>query len=234
MLLFQKLSLAGFALLFTLIAILQPGPAQAIVLFDRVINQPNDPELNIAFAQEAEARGELRHALGAYERLLHDNPNNARARQEFNRLRIALSPATTSVHSSVSIRGHSGMSPSSTDSNQRAREGTLDSSFSLRDDRSLSGLRWRTDINSNSRIHAKFDEIDEFSIGGVTGPVFQLREGVKLHVAGGGGALFLDNSLFYSQATSRLTLDFSSWWHAPDCNRNHWPASSGEMTSFSP
>ena len=49
-------------------------------LFQQVLNNPDDSDLNISFATRAEANGDLRHALAAYERLLHADPQNARRR----------------------------------------------------------------------------------------------------------------------------------------------------------
>ena len=182
-------------------------PAQALGLFEQVLSQPDDPELNFTLAANDEARGNLRHALAAYERLLHADPGNTKARANFNRLRIALSPATTSLHASLSVRGHTEMLATPAD-NSKKRDATLDGQFSLRDERSLSRIRWRTDLHGGFRAHAEFNELNEFQIGGVTGPVLMLSEGVNLHIAGGGGARYLDEALFYSQATARMQLDF--------------------------
>src|SRR5689334_4836009 len=67
------------------------------ILFDRILSQPGDVALNKRFAHEAEARGDLRHAFAALERVLQTNPGDTQAQAEFDRIRNKLKPSVTLV-----------------------------------------------------------------------------------------------------------------------------------------
>ena len=68
---------------------LLPGQAQAQEelrrVFEQILQNPNDPELNFRYARLAEEKELLRKALGAYERILLNDPDNEEAKAGLRR-----------------------------------------------------------------------------------------------------------------------------------------------------
>ncbi len=59
-------------------------------VFERLLFSPSDPALNIRYAELAEANGELRKALGAYERVLAQDPYNSQVLSKYRRVKNLL------------------------------------------------------------------------------------------------------------------------------------------------
>ncbi len=72
-------------------------------VFQRLLQNPSDVELNLLYARLAEERGELARALATYERLLLQGPENATALAEAARIHRLLEPSLTAY---VAILGY--------------------------------------------------------------------------------------------------------------------------------
>ena len=58
-----------------------------IAVYDQILDDPGNTELNLQYALLAEGRGEYRKALGTYERILINDPSNAAAQRGLLRVR---------------------------------------------------------------------------------------------------------------------------------------------------
>ena len=64
-------------------------------VFDQLLSTPDDPALNLRYAELAMAKGETRKALAAYERVLAHDPDNAEVRRAYKKAKRQLQPAVT-------------------------------------------------------------------------------------------------------------------------------------------
>jgi predicted Zn-dependent protease len=64
-------------------------------VFEQLLSHPDDPALNMRYAELAMAQGETRKALSAYERVLARDPNNAEVRRAYRKAKLKLQPAVT-------------------------------------------------------------------------------------------------------------------------------------------
>lgn len=183
-----------------------PAAAQDLdQLFEEVLLRPDDPELNIAFAREAERQGALRHALAAYERVARAHPERAEAQTGYQRLRKLLSPARTAFVAQLgaSFRSNVRTNP---DPFPQPTDGTFEGALGVEDQRTISGFRLKSLADAQIRAHVNERDLTQANLFGWTGPVFTLAPATELHVAGGGGGVYLDDGLLYGEASSRITL----------------------------
>ena len=175
-------------------------------VFEQLLYNPTDPTLNIRYAELAEANGELRKALGAYERVLASDPGNARARREYFRVKNLLQPAVTQV--TVDLGANYQTNPRQLpDIPQRQDDFGFDAGFSLFDERTWAGHRWRTIGFAHTDLQVDLTDLDDAQLAAWTGPVFNLGENTRLHLAPGAGIAFLDNEHLYTDATARATFE---------------------------
>ncbi len=176
-------------------------------IFDRILRDPGNVELNLRYARLAIERGEPRKALPAYERILAAHPDNAEARAGLARVRRDLDPTITQVSAAFGAQYESNPRHFR---NQTWRTGaaTLAGRIGIYDERRIADVRWRSDGDVYYVWHSKFHEIDYGSIGGRTGPVFDLDEGVRLHVFAGASYAWLKGRSFYGEASTGATLEF--------------------------
>lgn len=64
-------------------------------VFDQLLSTPDNPALNLRYAELAMAKGETRKALSAYERVLARDPDNAEVRRAYKKAKRQLQPAVT-------------------------------------------------------------------------------------------------------------------------------------------
>jgi hypothetical protein len=168
-------------------------------LHERILQHPDNPELNIRFAQLAEASGKLRWALSAYERVLLNDPSNAEALAGLQRVRRALQPNVTLLTVQLGTQY---------ESNPRyylpPRRPELEAlgSAALLDERNLGGFRWRTNAVAAGLLHARNSDLSYGVAGADTGPVFDILPGWMFHPAVGGSASTFDHRFFYSEGAA--------------------------------
>lgn len=214
---------AGIALAAALTAALAGAPDRALAdgysaavdasalsdaaLFDALLVNPDDPALNLAFAQRAEAAGQVRHALAAYERVLRANPDQSEAQDGFIRLRRQLSPDRTAaqVSSGFTYRSNPRQNPSALGTpDDLAFEGR----YSLEDMRTVNDTRLKTIAEFAHRFQFEEDDLDAASVAAWTGPVFAVGTDASLHVAGGAGGWWLDDGFLYGELSARAVYRF--------------------------
>ena len=173
-------------------------------LYDRILREPANSELNLQFAKQAEAQGSLRWALAAYERVVLNDPNNFEAKVGLMRIRRILQPSFTLVTAEVGTAFES--NPLYYLPNSRSELQAF-GSLSLRDERNLGTQRWRTVGAIAGQVHQKNGQLDYGLIGGETGPVIDLMPGVSLVPAIGGSAAYFDDHFYYAEAAASATLE---------------------------
>lgn len=73
-------------------------------IYARLLDRPDDYQLNMAYGAAAEADPHsLRHAYAAYARAVLANPNDAAARAAYERVRQELLPPVTTVTATVGL-----------------------------------------------------------------------------------------------------------------------------------
>jgi hypothetical protein len=80
-------------------------------------------------------------------------------------------------------------------------------SLSLRDERNLGTMRWRTTGAVAGQIHQKEGDLDYGHIGGETGPVIDLFPGLSVAPAIGGAAAYFNDRFYYAEAAASATFE---------------------------
>jgi hypothetical protein len=174
-------------------------------VFRAVLNDPTSSALNLRYARLALARGQNRKALAAYERVLETDPFNAEARAGLHTLKLALEPVVTRLR--VELGGEYETNPRELPrSVSRPNDTHGLARFSLYDQRAMLGHIWRTRARGLAEIYDDLSDLDFWRAGVFTGPVFDLGDGVELHVAPGGSLAWLDHEFFYAEPGLWLTV----------------------------
>lgn len=151
--------------------------------YAQVLANPTNSEISIHYAQLAEARGEYRKALAAYERVLVNDPNNAVARDGLQRVRRIIQPAETQKTIEFGATWQSNV--------LREPIPTADAlgygSFRLKDERAGNLYRWRTNLNLYGEAYSTQSEMNYASISGDVGPIVDIK-GTNMSVRPGIGA----------------------------------------------
>lgn len=173
-------------------------------LYSQIIRQPNNPELNLRFAQLAESSGKLRWALSAYERVLLNTPENTEALKGLQRVRRALQPDTTLL--TVQLGTQYETAPLYYLKPSRPEMQGL-GSVALLDERNLGGIRWRTNAVAAGLVHAREHDLNYGVVGGETGPVLDALPGWSFRPAAGGSAAYFDHRFYYSEGSLSGTFE---------------------------
>lgn len=173
--------------------------------FFQLLSDPDNPELNFRYAALAEERGEPRKALQAYERVIASDPSNEEARRGYTRLRRKLQPAVTSVRTEIGTTYMS--NPRQLPSNEKHEDTAIfDARVYVFDDRPIGDLRWRTLASGNADLFSETNNLNNAGISAYTGPIFDLAENLRLHIAPGGSVTWLDDTWLYGEGAVRLSL----------------------------
>jgi hypothetical protein len=202
---------------------LYANPSDAYeILFSRILQNPSNSTLNRQFAREAEARGDLRLAFAALERVVLSSPGDTLAQAEFDRLRNKMMPAVTLVTvtagaSYVSnplqlpskeylIDNNSPLERGTPFSPHRPDDASFNASVAVADERSFGHLRWRTLALAQGQVQADVSELDSPMLAIATGPVFWLNPNLWMHVAGGADIVWLDGDRLYNGVSAGVTF----------------------------
>src|SRR5690606_8330424 len=109
--------------------------------YGAVLADPLNAELNLQYARLAEAKGEVRKALAAYERVLVNDESNAAAISGIQRVRRTIEPAVSQKTLDFGARFDSNALRTNTNASSDLL-GYV--SYRVRDERPLHDLRWRT------------------------------------------------------------------------------------------
>jgi hypothetical protein len=170
----------------------------------RILDNPQDVELNLQYARLAEHEGHLRLALAAYERVLINHPDNEEAKRGFTRVRRILEPAYNAVRVEVGVHW---------DTNQLNTAGWDEETYSAYwrvssvDERRIGSQRWRTGINFDGEIVPDIKELNYSRLGVQTGPIKDVGPALAAHPAIGMAVGTLDDSYYYAEANVGVTFE---------------------------
>lgn len=199
----RRLSLVGVALMTFGV----PAMAQPASLFDRILANPDDPTLNMRYAELMLAQGNMRHALAAYERALATDPHNREIRRAYKRVKRLLLPnvTTVTVDTGVTYTSNPRQLPSS---RRRESDVVWDVRLFVFDERTVLNHRWRTEATASTKLQSDVSDLNEGELSVWTGPVLQVGSDARLHLALGGGVAFLDGRYLYGDAIGRVTFEW--------------------------
>ena len=193
------IAVANYLLIFLVFAAGATVPAAASeidALHAQILQHPDNPALNLRFAELAEADGHLRWALAAYERVVLNDPNNADAQSGLVRVRRAMQPATTLL--TVQLGAQYESNPRYYLPPHRGEVQGLGSA-ALTDERNLGGIRWRTNAVAAGILHAHEGDLNYAVAGADTGPVLDALPGWTFRPAVGGNAAYFDRRFYYAE-----------------------------------
>ncbi|MEM8854525.1 MAG: hypothetical protein AAGD34_12555 [Pseudomonadota bacterium] len=175
-------------------------------LFADLYADPGNVDLNIAYAQRAESRGEYRKALTTYERVLLIDPSNAAARKGMSRMRFLLAPNFTNFR--FTIGGGFESNPiQRPDFAPQPSSGFGALALTMRDERRIGRLRWRTNAFGGADIFTHTPEVTTIYAGGDVGPLIQLSPSITLRPSVVGTYRTLDGVSLFGEAGGALELE---------------------------
>lgn len=213
-----------FASLLTLVSAAFPAVAQAPstaaelqAAFDLVMANPADVSANLRYGRAAEAAGQPRKALAAYERAATRAPNNEEAQAALRRLKLVVEPSTTRI-----LVGFGMMFDSNAEYQTRQlNSGTLiterlgggsdvNANASLRviDERLIEGRRWRSRAQFFGDLHVHGRNRDGHYASVETGPMFAGWNGVMISPSLAAEVGFADYKYLFHSLGVALTAEF--------------------------
>jgi hypothetical protein len=180
---------------------------QLDALYSQIMLHPQDTQLNLDFARAAEAAGVLRWALSAYERVTVNDPGNAEGQAGLQRVRRKMQPdysqVTIELGSAVESNPRYYIGPTRTEAEGLA-------SASLRDERVVNGMRWRTNGAVAGQFYSQSGDLGYGYAGLNSGPVLDLFSGISMVPAIGGAATYYDQHFFYGEGAVTTTFEGAS------------------------
>jgi len=153
--------------------------------YTRLLSNPNDYALNMAYGAAAEAAHELRHALAAYERAVLARPDDPTAREALQRVRLALLPDVTTV--TVAVGANYVTNPREAPSGVTDKslgvvhDGAFDTRIGLIDERTLLGIRWRSGLEFYGQNQIYAENVNYLFASAFTGPIWDLEGNWRVH-----------------------------------------------------
>lgn len=190
--------------------------AELQAAFDQVISNPADVAANMRYGRAAEAAGQPRKALAAYERAATNAPGNEEAQAAFQRLNLVIEPTTTRI-----LVGFGVMFDSNADYQTRQlNAGTLileqlgggsdvnaNASLRILDERVIDGRRWRSRAQLFGDFHVSGRHRDAHYAAVETGPMFASRNGIMISPSLVGEIGFADYSYLFHSLGLAITAE---------------------------
>lgn len=174
-------------------------------VYAAILEQPDSIELNLRYAQLAEAEGKPRLALAAYERILLTHPDNAEAKAGLLRIKRLLTPERTAFETRFAIAfetnpRHATMPLPDGEANGWAR-------IAMTDERRLGDTTmWRSYGLLYGALHAEATELNYGYASFVTGPLLD-SVGFTIHPTIGGGVSTFQGRLYFAEAVAALAVE---------------------------
>lgn len=176
-------------------------------IFEQILRDPTNPNLNFRYARLAIQKGELRKALAAYERILAKDPDNSEARIGIAQIMRLLQPKRTTGVVIFGVQYES--NPSHFNFNSSANNDlVLFGRGQITDERRIGRLRWRTEGDLFINWHKEFQTLDFGNLGFRTGPILDISKDWRVRPAIGSAFAWLDGERFFNEAS--LALEFES------------------------
>ncbi len=183
-----------------LVAVSMPvhaAPDELARLNARIMNDPNNAELNLQYARTAEADGDYGKALAAYERVLGQDPGNAEARSGAARAAARLLPNTFQVFTEIG-----GGYESNPQNLAVGKEGQAElfARVLLKDERTLWDTRWRTTALFSGNLYSQDGDLNYGYAGIAFGPVYAVTPTMTFHPSIGVGTSCFAHHSYYNEA----------------------------------
>ncbi len=176
-------------------------------LSQRILDNPQDVDLNLQYAHAAEAAGKPRLALAAYERILINDPANAEARRGYERVRRTIEPGYTVTRLELGAR----FDTDALDTNETFVDSedstTLYGKLMIANEHAFFGRRWRSILNLNVEDNVDIDRLDYDFLGAQTGPIFYAGPHLAVLPAIGGGVAWLGGDHYYNEVNLGVTVE---------------------------
>ena len=198
--------LACFGIAGALFAAAPAHADQLSRLYQEILRNPENVELNLRYADLALQQGHRRKALAAYERVLDVDPGNQAARSGLRSINVGLTPAVTRGRVELGARWESNVRELPKTTN-RPDDLVGFAKLFVTDERPLFDNVWQSDLWAYADVHDDVSSLDYWIARAHTGPLFNLGGNTTLHVAPGGSVAFLDADYFYSEAALKLTFE---------------------------
>jgi hypothetical protein len=188
--------------------------AELQAAFDQVMANPADAAANMRYGRAAEAAGQPRKALAAYERAAANGDQEALA--ALQRLKLAIEPATTRI-----LVGFGVMFDSNADYQTRQlNSGTLiterlgggsdvnvNASLRIIDERVIDGRRWRSRAQLFGDLHARGRNRDGHYASIESGPMFAIWNGITILPSLAGEIGFADYTYLFHSLGLAITAE---------------------------
>lgn len=209
-------------------------------LNQRILDNPEDVELNLLYAREAEEAGVLRLALVAYERILINDPSNEEARRGYERVRRALEPSYTIARAEIGARWDSNalgvaesqfpFLPITADQPEAM---TYYGKLLVANEQEFFDRRWRSLLNITLEETPEIEELDYQYLGVQTGPIFYAAPHMAVLPSIGASIAWLGGDQYFTEINASLTVEgrvtgASYWGRARAGYREYDP----DTTSF--
>lgn len=177
-------------------------------LGNRVLENPQDVDLNLQYARAAEAAGKPRLALTAYERILINDPTNQEARHGYERIRRMIEPNYTVSRLEVGARWDSN-ALNITDNFffDPVDSTTYYARLMVANEHEFFGRRWRSIFNLNAETNDEIDALDYDYIGAQTGPIFYAGPHLAVIPSVGAGAAWLGGDHYFNEGYVSVTVE---------------------------
>lgn len=176
-------------------------------IFEQILRDPTNTNLNFRYARLAIAMGEQRKALAAYERILAKDPGNSEAKIGIARIKRLLEPQRTTGVVVFGVQFESNPSHFNFNSSKN-NDLVLFGRFQVTDERRIGRTRWRSEGDLFVNWHKEFRSLDFGNFGFRTGPILDVSEDWRVRPAIGGAFAWLDGERFFNEAS--LALEFES------------------------
>jgi hypothetical protein len=174
----------------------------------RILDNPQDVDLNLQYARAAEAAGKPRLALATYERILINDPTNVEARRGYERLRREIEPGYTVARLDVGARWDSdALNVHDFFYSHPDESTTYYAKLMVANEHEFIGRRWRSILNVDLEDNADIDALDYDFLGVQTGPIFYAAPHLAVIPSIGGGAAWLGGDHYFNEANLSLTVE---------------------------
>lgn len=175
-------------------------------VFEQILRDPSNPGLNTRYARLAIDRGEYRKALAAYERILARDPGNAEAKAAIAELLRQSEPSYTNITLVVGALWESN-ARHELRQNRRTDDGSFLGRATISDERRLAGLRWRSEGDISILHNLTFHDIDLGTVGGRTGPVVAITDGLRVNPFVGIAYTVLRRRTYNTEPTAGVVIE---------------------------
>jgi len=176
-------------------------------VFGQLLLQPDDPALNIRYAELAMAKGETRKAFAALERVLAADPDNREARRAYAKIKNKLKPKVTEFTLLTGLSWESNPRQLPGGDPRADSDASFETALLLYDERTIASRRWRTLGQASGHLMFDIDELNDLYLSIASGPVFDITKKTQLHIAPGAATSWLDNDWLYQDGFVRMALE---------------------------